>query len=437
MRTRFRLCTVFLLFAVLTVANAAEDWTRFRGPHGSGVSEIRSLPTRWSADSKIAWKTPLPGGGVSSPVLWGDRIFVTAYSGFDRWQRSDEFGSLKLHVVCLKASDGAILWQDAIDSEGKRRRGGYGGTRHHGYASHTPVVDGDAVYAFFGPDGVYAYSHDGKRLWESSVGTRKDSWGTAASPILHDGLLIFNASAESGSLVALDPETGEEVWRQRPLGRTWATPVIAHADGRSELVLNVPGQVRAYDPGSGDPLWWCDNARDYASSSPVVDEGIIYSVVANTHGGSGSVAVRADGSEDVADTHVIWRGDWGAQVSSPGYHAGYVYWSSINPRVGRNGRAVYCADGETGELVYKHKLDPEPKVIYASPLIADGKVYYLSQQAGMYVLSEGPEFELLAHNRIESEPEDSYFNASPVPLEGGRLLLRSDWGLYCIGQNAE
>jgi outer membrane protein assembly factor BamB len=199
------------------------------------------------------------------------------------------------------------------------------------------------------------------------------------------------------------------------------------------MVLNVPGQVKAFDPRTGDPLWWCSSARDYASSSPVVSGGTVYSVVANTHGGGGSVVVRAGGDGDVSGSRVVWHKRYGAQVSSPAYHGGYLYWSSINPRVARHSRAAYCADARTGELMYQQKLEPEPTVIYSSPLIADGKIYYLSQQAGMYVLAEGPEFRLLAHNRIESEPEDSYFNASPVPLEGGRLLLRSDWGLYCIG----
>ncbi len=193
MRARFGLCTILLLFVTLTVANAAEGWTRFRGPNGSGVSKIRGLPTRWSADSNIAWKTELPVAGVSSPVVWGDRIFVTGYSGFDRWQRSEDFSGLKLHVLCVSASDGSTLWHNVIDSAGKRRRGGYGGTRHHGYSSATPAVDAKAVYASFGPDGVSAHSHDGERLWESSVGTRTDSWGTAFPVPLDGGGLLLRS----------------------------------------------------------------------------------------------------------------------------------------------------------------------------------------------------------------------------------------------------
>jgi outer membrane protein assembly factor BamB len=421
----------------MTVADPqdGEQWTRFRGPDGSGVTALNGLPIEWSCEDNLLWKRALPGGGVSSPAVFGDRIFVACYSGFDRWERSHDFSKLALHLVCLDAADGATLWQRDLDSHGQRRRGGYGGARHHGYASATPAVDAEAVYAFFGSDGVYACSHEGDPLWRASVGTGVDAWGTAASPVVVGDRVILNAAAESGALVALGRRTGDELWRRKDIGRTWATPITVEVAGRTELVLNVQGAIRAYDPADGSPLWHCATTEDYVSSSPVAHDGIVYISVANTHGGSGSLAVPAGGSGDVSE-RVLWRSEHGAQVSSPVYHGGRLYWSSINPRVRPGLRCFYCVDAATGDVLYIAKPERMPEVIYSSPLVADGRIYYASQQAGTYVVAAGDEFEVIAHNVLKSDPQTSYFNASPVPLKGGRLLLRSDWGVYCIRESA-
>ena len=193
-----------MMFAVLTmVIFAGADWTRFRGPNGDGVSEDKGLPSAWSAASNVVWKTALPGFGASSPITLGDKIFVTAYSGYglDK-DKPGEQESLKRHLICLERTTGNVVWEKSVKAVLPEQD--YGGFLSlHGYASSTPVTDGQAVYVFFGRSGVYAYNLTGEQLWHGEVGSKIHGWGSAASPILVGNLLIVNASVESQSVVAL------------------------------------------------------------------------------------------------------------------------------------------------------------------------------------------------------------------------------------------
>jgi outer membrane protein assembly factor BamB len=423
---------VFAATVCLAAGSASADWPRFRGPNGAGVHKGKPMPVTWDAETNIAWKTALPGAGAFSPVILGDALFVTSYSGYDRSQKSREMGDLKHHVARIDIKTGKVLWDRELAPKLPLPIGGYGGTRHHGYASSTPVVDKDAVYAFFGRSGVFAFDHDGKQLWRAEVGgTRTDAWGSAASPILHGDLLIVNAGAESQALIALDRKTGKEVWRTPGMKRSWSVPIIVKVDGKDELVMNVAGAIKAFDPLTGKDLWICGGARDYVCSSVVENEGIIYSVVANTHGGSGAQAIRMGGRGDVAASHIVWKIGQGSAIGSPVYADGRIYYANITMRVNRTRQKFYCVDAKTGQVVYAKTVDPAPTIIYSSPLLADGKLYYVTQKSGTWVIAAGPEFKVLSHNVIVGD--DGSFNASPVPLDNGRLLLRSDNFLYCIG----
>ena len=405
------------------------DWPQFRGPGGAGVSAGKGLPTTWSATESITWKTPLPGHGASSPIVVGNRVFVTCFSGFGLdADNPGEKGDLRLHVVCVDLRNGKIAWEKNPNARGLPKYGSFGKfTALHGFASSTPASDGKAVYTFFGNTGVVAFDMSGERLWAADVGTKTHGFGTGASPILYGDLLIVNASVESRSLIALNKQTGAEVWRAEGIKDAWDTPVlVAVAGGTQELVVDTKDGLRAFDPRNGQSLWHCPGSKPprYICPSPVSNNGIVYAL----HGYFGPfTAIRAGGRGNAGTSHQVWQltdKRLGSNVPSPVWYAGNIYWTKSE-----RGN-VFCIDAETGELQYRSQLTPRPHRIYASPLVADGKLYYVSRKQGTYVLAAKPTFELLAHNTIATD--SSAFNASPAVTEG-RLLLRSDRFLYCIG----
>src|SRR5688500_10840356 len=236
-----RWTAVLVLLVVSPPLIAAESWMQFRGPGGQGVTTERGLPTTWSATDNIAWKTPLPGPGTSSPLLVGDKIYLTAYSGFNVPGQPGDMADLNRHLVCLDRKSGKLLWKNDVAAElpeQERIRD------DHGYASSTPASDGQRIYCFFGKSGVFAFDLAGKQLWQADVGSELHGWGSAASPVLHENLVLVNASVESSSLVALDKTSGKEVWRTHDVKESWNTPVLAKtSDGKTELLLAVMGQV--------------------------------------------------------------------------------------------------------------------------------------------------------------------------------------------------
>ena len=351
-------------------------------------------------------------------------MFLTCYSGYgvnanDPGDRED----LTHHVLCLDADSGKILWDKEVGQGSKRRR--YGGfVTQHGYASSTPAVDGEAVYVFFGPVGVFAFSHEGEQLWQADVGNGTHGWGTGSSPLLYEDMIIVNAGVESGSLIALDRKTGKQVWRAGGMNQTWASPMAVEAGDREEIVMSVRDQVKAFDPETGEQLWHCEGIHDYVCSSVVSHYGVAY-VIGGRRGQS--LAVRAGGEGDVSKSHVLWRAKVGSNVPSPVHHDGHLYWP--HEKIG----LLYCVNTENGEVVYQEKLPSQGRapMFYASPILADGRLYYVSRQGGTYVVAAKPEFKLLSHNTIESD--NTIWNAAPI-VDDGRLLIRSGKALYCIGK---
>jgi hypothetical protein len=415
--------------ALLSVALfSGADWPRFRGPQGAGVSDETGLPTTWNATENIVWKTALPGFGSSSPIVLGDKVFLTCYSGYglDPREPGRQTG-LRQHTLCVDRATGKILWDNKADPRLPETKYDGGRINLHGYASATPVTDGEAVYVFFGKSGIFKYSLEGKLHWRASVGTDVDShnWGSGASPILHENLVIVNASAESESIRALDKATGEEVWRVGGIVDSWSTPlVVPRSDGTAELVVIERLQVLGLDPATGKKLWFCQKASDYVCPSVIAHEEVVYLV--NSRSNAMMMAIRTGGRGDIRDTHVLWKKErWTTRVSTPVYHNGYIYAMDFRGQ-------AHCLDAGTGEEVYRERLDISGAgdKIYASLVAADGKLYGVTRLDGTVVLALSPQFKLLAHNRLGDE---SVFNATPA-VSNGRLLLRSDRFLYCIGQ---
>jgi len=417
-----RRANMLLLVALVICAVTGADWTEFRGPGGLGVSAEKDLPTEWSSQKNIVWKTPLPGPGTSSPIALGKRIFLTCYAGYALDPaKPGMMEDLRRHLLCIDRADGKILW--CKDFKPELPEHNYAGEgSYHGYAASTPITDGEKLFVFFGKSGVFCFDLDGNQLWQASVGNKTNGWGSGASPVLYKNLLIVNASVESGALVALDKKDGKEVWRAPGIASAWNTPLLVKpAEGDVELVISIQDRVLGLNPDTGKELWRAEGVHRYVCPSVVAHDGIVYAI----GGGSTSLAVKAGGRGDVTKTHVVWRESKGSNVGSPIYHDGHIYWASDG------GGVVHCQEAATGKMVYQQRLEPASGLIYGSPVLADGKIYYVSQRKGTYVVAAKPKFELLAHNVFDDD--SSRTNASPA-VSNGQLLLRTDQNLYCIGK---
>jgi outer membrane protein assembly factor BamB len=408
-------------FGLTNVAFAAEaEWSSFRGPTGQGESAAKDLPTTWSETENIAWKTPLPGPGASSPVVFGDRIYLTCYTGF--FVPGESGGSqedLKRHLLSIDRKSGKIVWDKPVAAKLPEEDK----IRDHGFAANTPAVDAERIYCFFGKTGVIAFDHSGKQLWTADVGSKTSDWGTAASPVLYKDLVIINASVESESLIALDRKTGDEKWRAKGIREAWNTPVLVKSEsGREELIVAIQGKVLAFDPDSGKELWKCDtDITWYMVPSVVASKGVVYCLGGRS--GVAALAVKAGGEGDVTDSRRLWTSNKGSNVCSPVFYNDHLYWAHEQQGI------AFCAKASTGEVLYEKRL-PRAGQFYASSILADGKVYHLSRDGRMFVLAAKPEFEQLAVNELR---DGSLFNGSPA-VDGSRLLIRSDKFLYCIGK---
>jgi len=427
MRSAAYLLTLFALTGSPALVHA-EDWPRFRGPNGLAVSSEKGLPVAWSESEHLAWKTDLPGAGASSPIVFGDRVFVTCYSGYgvDPSEPGD-VKDLTRHLVCLNLRDGKIAWQKSVPA--KMPEDPFEGSlANHGYATNTPATDGQRIYAFFGKSGVLAFDWEGKQLWQTSVGTGSAvmGFGTGTSLILYQDLVIVNANAESERLVALDKQTGREVWKADAKGYRgcWSTPVLlARSNGKQNLVVHMPDEIWALNPADGGLLWYCSGLPGNAASSVVAANEIVYAV-GGDRGVSGSMAIRAGGRNDVSASHVLWKQSIGSYVPSPLVLNDLIYW------VDDRGTA-YCVKADTGEQVYRQRLTGAGGV-YASVVAGDGKLYAVTRRKGTFVLATGAKFKVLAQNRFASDSGD--FNASPA-ISHGCLVLRSNRSVYCVTAN--
>jgi outer membrane protein assembly factor BamB len=410
---------VALALLVIPTPCFAADWPRFRGPDGSGTSPDKGLPVTWSQGKNVAWKIDLPGAGASSPVFIGDRIFLTAWTGYAvPGQPGGREQDLKHVLICLDRKTGKLLWSKDVPARLPAKQLTRDG---EGYASSTPVVDAERVYCFFGKTGVFAFDHSGKQVWKADVGDGTDGWASSSSPILAGDFVIVNASIESESLVALDKSTGNEKWRARGIREAYNTPlVVKSTEGREELVIAAARKIFAFDSRTGAALWNCNtDITWYMVPSVVAHDGVIY-----CFGGRSGViglAVRAGGTGDVTRTHRLWTSKKGGNVSSPVFHNGHVYW--MNDASG----TAYCAKAATGEVVYEERV-PRAGGVYASALLADGRIYYVGRDGRTFVVAAKPQFDLLATN----EPLDrSNHDATPVAVDG-RLFIRSSRALYCL-----
>lgn len=422
---------LLLSWAPFAGADSDQAWTQWRGPSGQGYSDDQRVPLSWSEKRNLLWKTPLPGKGNSTPIISGDRVFLTAASpkGEERY------------VLCISRNDGKILWQHVAS------KGVPPGKTHgwNGYASASCTTDGQRVYAFFGTPGLLCYDRDGNFLWKHSFGifTSETGWGTAASPFLVGDLVIQNcdndgpealpagtksADAAPEALVALDKVKGTVRWQTpRNQGRGFSTPrLIKMPSGRTDLVLNGPKGVWGYDPHTGKELWYSPrrdskDAAKFGEPMPVSTSNVL---VAFSGRPGPFQEVRLGGAGDVSKKDLVWEfRRKGRDVASPIIWGDYVYAAD-------NKAVLTCYDLKTGKIVYTQRLAPDAKVL-GSPVAVRGKLLFLLDTGETVVVEPGPTFKSVGRN-VLGENRSLDFAASPA-IVAGRLFLRSQSYLYCIG----
>lgn len=400
------------IVAGFSTLQAEDNWPQFRGPTGRGHSTAEDVPLKWNADS-VVWKTNLKGTGQSSPVNWGDKLFVTSAS---------EDGKER-HVHCLSRKDGKILWEKTVTC---------GSPEHphkmNSYATPTCATNGERVVAFFGPAGLHCFDMEGEKKWSRDLGAFPGPWGVAASPIILDGLVIQNCDAEgASSLVALDLLTGDPVWKtereSKPRGG-WCTPIVIENKGTKELVINGELGVRGYDPKTGEELWFCKAFNGRGSPVPDFADGVLH-VVSGKPGDT--YAVKPGGKGDVTKSHMVWhtKRKAGRDLPSPAVVDGYLIVVSMS------GRAT-CYDTKTGEIHWEEKLGVKGEFA-SSPLVVNGHVLLQNVYGGgTLVIKPGKKLNIVSQNSLGAEVSEM-FRATLAPIQG-QMFARSASTVYCIGK---
>jgi outer membrane protein assembly factor BamB len=424
------------------------DWPQFRGISAAGISEGKPTPTEWNVGTgkNILWKAAVPGLGLSSPVVWGDQLFVsTAISGkTDATLRPGLYGDIESvqddtphewRVYCLNKKTGAIVWQRTAHTGVPKIK------RHmkNSHANSTLATDGQRLVAFFGSEGVYAYDLTGKLLWQKDLGVLdagfymvpEAQWETGSSPVIHDGVVIIQADVQKGSfLAAFDVKDGRELWRvARTDVPTWGTPTVHLVNGQPQVIVNGMRHVGAYDLKTGKEIWKLSGGGDIPVPTPVVSDGLIY--ITNAHGKMSPVyAIRDTASGDISladgassNAGVAWSTPReGGYMCTPLAYRGLVYIVKYNG-------ILNVFDAKTGERKYQERLAGGTAAFTASPIANDGKVYLANEDGQVFVIKAGPKYELMALNEMGSS-----VLATPAISEG-RLLFRTQRELIAIGVN--
>lgn len=426
-----RNCLLLTIVVALAAPHAsAEDWPRFMGADGSSTAKGSVVPVKWSSTKNLKWKTPLPGPGASSPIVVGDLIFLTCYTGYGDGSEGTA-ADLMRHLICVDRKTGAIKWKKSVKNpEGTEEDPYKGYLTQHGYATNTPISDGKAVYAFFGRPGLYAYDLDGNQLWHRPFKAQitKWRWGSAASPIFFGENLILNTVEEDGHIYSISCKDGGVNWKFDTKAKlVYATPnILTTAKGEKELIIPVPDQVYGLDPNTGKRKWFINTTmKNEMNGSVIVNDD-----VAIMYGGFrdvGSVAVRGGGSGDVTESHVLWSSKIWSYIATPVLKNGFLYWLDGNG-------IAYSQNAKTGEVVTKRRT---PGVrggrgvkFFSAVLLSGDHVYAVSRNSGTFVLKATPEFELVTQNKLD---DDSEFNGSPA-VSDNQLFIRSNKFLYCIGE---
>jgi outer membrane protein assembly factor BamB len=424
-----------LLLAIPLLASAADNWPGWRGPAGNGVSTLTSLPISWSTERNLAWKIAVEGRGHSSPVVWGNRLFLTTdiegevipgaeppkhTVGGQPYLHPDATSGNRKHtlkVLCFEVATGKLLWERTVHD------GRVFDDRHrfNTYATPTTVTDGKFVYAYFDSQGLYKFDVDGKLIWKMSLGPiLTKGLGSGVSPILFEGKILILADQDGGDesfLVAISQSDGKIVWKTpRKERQTWMTPLIVDAGGKPVLIVTGAESVVAYDPRTGVELWRTEGLDGNAVHSPVVGEGMVF--VTSGYPKKKVMALRLNPKE--GEDRIAWKYERGTGYTiSPILYGDYLYLLS-------DAGILTCLVAKTGEVKYDSKRFSKPGRFGGAPVAFDGKLLMTSQDGDSYVVKAGPVYEVLAANSLEEAVV-----ASPA-LAGDSVYIRTAGHLYRI-----
>jgi len=439
-RGSFRLILGFVITCcVLSQCMVAESWPQFRGPGARGIAKDTNLPVTWGESENVAWKTPIPGLGWSSPVVVDDKIFLTSvisteeieppkkglYFGGNRDKPADEH---RWVVYCVDWKNGKVLWEKEV------HRGVPEGSRHlkNSFASETPATDGERVYVYFGNLGLYCFDLSGKLLWSKAFPARETryGWGTAASPVLHENLVyIVNDNEEESFLASFDKVTGRQIWRvKRDEKSNWATPYIWKNETRTEIVTSGTGKVRSYDL-DGKVLWEFSGMSSIVIPTPFSTPELLYLTSGYVGDENRPVyAVRPGAKGDITLTDGASSSDhiaWYLPKGGPYNPSPLVYQDHYYTLYDRG--FLTCHDAVTGKEVYgKQRIDRGAGAFTASPWAYNGKLFALSEDGDTYVISAGPEFKVIGKNSL-----NEMSMATPAFYRGS-LIIRTASHLYRI-----
>lgn len=442
-----------VLIASVTLADDRQssrlkNWPHWRGPQVNGVAPLGNPPAEWSEEKNLSWKVEIPGRGSATPIVWNDDIFVltaiptekagdasaassSAPPQSPQSGRRGNFGAeaapSNVHqfvVLAVDRRNGKIRWRRTVAEEVPHEG-------HHNtntFASASPITDGERLYASFGSRGVYCLDLEGNVKWKRDLGDMqtRNGFGEGASPALHQDTLVVNWDHEGDSfIVALDANTGEQRWKvDRDEVTTWATPLIVEHEGRTQVVVNGSNRVRSYDLATGEVLWECGGQASNPIPTPVTRDGVVYAMTGFR--GFAVYAIPLDARGDISDSdEVLWRRtDTGPYISSPVLYDGLLYFTK-----GRDG-ILSCVDAKTGQPHFDQKRLAGLSTLYASPVAAAGRVYFVARDGTALALEHGPELKILATNKL-SEGID----ASPA-IVGKQMFLRGEKHLYCVEERA-
>lgn len=430
------IATVLLTAASAPTAESVH-WPSFRGPNASGIADGLELPTLWDAPAgtHVDWKTAIPGLGHSSPVFWGDRVFLTTavsddpssifVHGIDgRIDRRSDLSTHSFYVYAIDRKSGEVLWKNEVHRGVPRIQR----QRKNSYASPTPVTDGKHVVAYFGSEGLYGFDLEGKLLWKQDLGvidagaSYDDTydWGPASSPIIYDDLVIVLGDQQAGRsfMAAFDVRTGEPAWRtKREVISSFSTPSLYEDDDHVELITNGAEWMHGYDPRNGKELWRLPGSSKNTTPTPVVWNDLVF--IVSGYRIKPMFAVRPGGEGNIAGTEfVAWSTSRdGSYMTTPIAYGDYLYTLQDNG-------VLTCYGARSGERVYQERV--AAGAFSASPIVADGRLYLSSEDGDVFVVRTGPEYELIATN-----PMGEVIMATPAAAEG-QLLIRTQHHLFSI-----